>query len=189
MSIGYNTSHTSFFTKGDIVNKLSRVRASLLSNPNIQVVADLDRVHLPQPDGHWSHRVDIYVAPKENLFRVDELQDLMLSLFPDPDLKPDFVDNFRESDLRLGFGLLYFDEPIGSGRIFAQTYLHVTDSDLILPTSFVNGKLASSNIDQIELRRRTLVRLFPNVYLATSIAAKTITKEFSISKSDLEGYR
>lgn len=144
------------------ISKLEQVRAALLANPNIVIVGAPERNFLPGRDGFWSHTIDFHVAPKNGVYNAEELQTLMLSLVPD--LATSCMDQFHQYEREMNFGKLYYDEDIGT-RVTHQK-LTLTDPSMFGAKGFVDGKRV---IDQTEkIRRRTWVRLFPDIAIATA---------------------
>jgi hypothetical protein len=94
------------------VTKLDIVKKALFGNPEIVVVDYHERNYIPsRSSGCWSHTVNIFVAPREGVYSVDKLQQIMLGLIPD--LPPTKKDDFHESPQEVTLGVLYFDEAIG----------------------------------------------------------------------------
>lgn len=163
------------------MSKLTHVQKTLQGNPNITIVGAPERNYLPNVDGYWSQTADFYVAPKTGgVYTAKELQSFMMSLVPG--LAPTCKDDFHESESAVSFGKLYFDEDIGTEAVRREIVL--TDPDLFASAGFVDGKRIIERTQ--EIRRRTWVRLFPNVPIAA--AALRGENEYSISKSDLSKY-
>lgn len=164
------------------MSKLTHVRKALQDNPNITIVGVREQNYLPGGSGGWSHTVDFYVAPKmSGVYTAKGLQALMMSLVPG--LEPTCRDDFHEWDREMEFGKLYFDENIGTKAIRHEIVL--TDEDMFSSEGFVGGKRVIERTEQVQ--RRTWVRLFPNVHIAT--AALKGENDFSISKSELAKHR
>lgn len=166
------------------MSKLTHVRKALQDNPNITIVGAPERNYLPDSDGHWSHTLDFHVAPKiGGVYTAKELQVLMISLVPG--LEPTCRDDFNEWNREMAFGKLYFDEIIGTKAIRHEIVLIFIDEDIFSSDDFVDGKQVIERTEKVF--RRTLVRLFPNVQIAT--AALKGENIFRISKSELSKYR
>ncbi len=163
------------------MSKLTQVRKALEDNPSITIVGAPERNHLPSRDGYWSHTVDIYVAPKtDGVYTVEGLQTLMMSLVPE--LEQTCKDNFSEGDYSMSFGMLYFDEVIGTEAVRREMVL--SDEDMFSSDGFTDGKLIIEYVNDV--KRRTWVRLFPNVEIAT--VALLGENQYEISKKDLAKY-
>ena len=164
------------------MSKLTQVRTALEDNPGIAIVGAPECNHLPNRVSYWSHTVDFHVAPKTGgVYTAGELQALMMSLVPE--LEPNQKDDFWESDLAMQLGKLYFDEEIGTEVVRREIVL--SDEDMFSSPGFVDGKCTIQRTERVQ--RRTWVRLFPNIQIAT--AALEGADGLSISKSRLSRYR
>lgn len=161
------------------MTKLEQVRKALQENPDIVIVGAPEFNYLPGRSSYWSHTVDFYLAPRNTgVYEAKELQSMMKSLIPE--LTPTTVDDFRDGGKggSLSFGKLYFDEEIGTETVRRELVL----SDLtIAPDNFVEGKLVIDGTEAI--RRRTWVRLYPNILIAAE--ALQDKNQYSISKEEL----
>ncbi|MGC1176598.1 MAG: hypothetical protein WA843_00870 [Candidatus Saccharimonadales bacterium] len=144
--------------------KMQIVVDSLRANPDVVIVGGYEKNYLasgewPNPDGYWSRTLDIYTHPKNPMYNVDELNELMFSLVPE--LKPTLSDRFRggeRQDGELELGKLYYDEAIGTAALSATVQLKeglsVVRSGLLTPQWKVE--------ETKKLNQRTWVRVFPD---------------------------
>ena len=65
------------------MSKLSVVRKSLKENQEVIIVQVITHNYLPGMDERLSHTVDFWVAPRNGLYTVDELQAFMMRLVPE----------------------------------------------------------------------------------------------------------
>lgn len=163
------------------MSKLTHIRKALQNNPNIKIVSAPERNYLPNRDGFWSHTVDFYVAPTGGVYTAKELQELMISVIPE--LAPTCKDDCRDWGHELQFGRLYFDEDIGTEIIRREIVL--TDEDMFTCGGCIDGKRIIEGSEKV--RRRTWVRVFPNVKIAEE--ALTGKNEYRISKNELSRHR
>src|SRR3989344_3312467 len=160
------------------MSKLTHVRKALQENPNITMIGENECNYLPGRYGFFSHTVDFLVAPTRGaVYDTNELQVLMMSLVPE--LKCTQKDDFRDYHDEIMFGVLYFDEEIGTEVTRREIVL--TDPDMFACSDFVDGKRIIEHT--YLLQRRTWVRLFPN----TQIAALALEgkDKYRISKREL----
>ena len=166
-----------------MMTKLTQVQKVLQENLDITIVDRSEKNYLPGRCGYFSHTMDFYVAPKtDGVYTAENLQTLMMSLVPG--LNPTSKDDFHEErNGHMNFGKLYFDEEFGTEAVRREITL--TDEDMFASDGFVNGKRVIEHTDRV--RRRTWVRLFPNVQIATD--ALKGKNEFGIPKSELEEHQ
>ncbi len=145
------------------MSKLNQVRKALQDNQNIVILGAPEHNYLPTRAGYWSHTVDFFIAPKSGIYTAKELQSFITSLTPG--LEPTTIDNFYESEQELRFGVLYFDEDIGTESIRREVVL--TDQDMFASSGFVSGKRIIEHVEKVQ--RRTWVRLFPNANVAATV--------------------
>jgi len=163
-----------------VKSKTSHVQEALKANKDIEIVEIQESNYLPGKNG-FSHTFDIYVAPKQGIYDAEKLQALMEALVPD--LEPTMSDRFWESDSQMSFGKLYFDETIGTEH--TRREITLTDAGLQSTEGFVEGKKVIESTQ--DLRRRTWVRLYPNVQIAAF--AVDGQDQWSIDKKDLIKYQ
>ncbi len=151
------------------MSKLTEIRRALRDNRNVVVVGVKEVNNLLKEHEYWVHKLTYYTAPREHLFRADELQPFMLSLCPSElGIRPMDIEPFSEAysgRRKLGFGSLNLHEEVGVKTCWEETV--ITDPDLTLPEGFVDNKLIVSKNDR--LLRGITIRLFPTVALATEI--------------------
>lgn len=167
------------------MNMLNAVKRDLFVNPSVEVVDIKVQNYLPYANGYWTETVNIVVAPKKGIYEADKLQELMMQLTPSTECT--CKDDFRESETTLSFGKLYFDEDIGVEKKYLRRDLILTDEDLLKKNfeGFVDGKrVIEEGNDNLAIRRRTWVRLYPNVQVALKVVNEGKC-EFSIDKSKL----
>lgn len=143
------------------VEKMQIVIDSLYSNPDLVVVGGFEEINLqtgerPSPHEEWSHLLDIYTHPKMPIYDAEDLNDLMFGLVPN--LKPDNSRSFAEYKLGLDLGYTYYDEIIGKVALGAT--VAIDEDNSLVRSGFLGAKWHDSNTR--DLRRRTLVRLFPD---------------------------
>jgi hypothetical protein len=164
---------------------LNAVKKDLFANPSVEVVDIRVQNHLPYADGYWTETVNIVVAPMKGIYEADKLQELMMQLTPSTQCT--CKDDFRESETTLSFGKLYFDEDIGVEKRYLRRELIITDGDLLKKElkDFVDGKcVIEEGNDNIAIRRRTWVRLYPNVQVALKVVNEGEC-EYGIDKNKL----
>lgn len=167
------------------MDKLTTVRDALEANPDIVIVDVRDYNYIPERDGYWSHTVDFIVAPKKGIYSADKLQELMITLVPA--LNPTTTDKFRQWDWEMAFGKLYFDEEVGTEEIAINRKITLTDEKLFSMEGFQNGQRTIEVHKKEPLRRRTWVRLYPNVEIAL-LALKGI-HEHNIPPNELRKWK
>ena len=74
---------------------------------------------------------------------------------------PTMRDDFHGGDHHMGFGKLYFDEPVGTTTTTGTRTVTITDADVPHPAGFTNGEVVDTTSTKM-LMRRTLVRVYPD---------------------------
>ena len=149
------------------MTKLTQVRKALKKNLKIKIVHEEDWNCLPYrsgPDdaGGPSQILDFYTALKSGAIEaVEDLQTLMMSLIPD--LKSTSKIDFRDLGHKIGFGSLQFVEKIATETIRREVIL--TDKEVVPSGGLIDDKHETKTVRQLE--RLILVRVFPNIQIAT----------------------
>ena len=128
-----------------------------------------------------SHIVAFYVAPKNGLYEVNELQTLLESLLPD--IIPSRKEDFFKLGPYLMFGHLFLLEEIGTQVI--HTSIEIKDDLIELPDDFVDGKYVYD--DKLSIMRCMMIKLFPNELIAKEAMKGNF--EEKINKFDLVKFR
>ncbi len=172
-------------------SKLAQVKETLRGRSDIVVVNELTETlnvnNIITHGGGWAENVKFSVAPAVTTYDPEALQRLMISLVPEhmqPTAQYDFQ-FYRTSHVlpkgSLHIGRLYFEEDIGKVKL---TGIVVTEDpeflqNVIRVQNKVSGPLAfeqgSGAIEQeITLRRRTWVSLFPDLASAGKDASSVV---------------
>ena len=168
------------------MSKLTIVRQSLETNPEVVITKVFEKSYLPGRDGFWSHTMDFFVAPKNGLYTAEELQKFMMGLVPEglqPTCKDDFSQYDQNSDLSLG--KLYFDEDIGQEKVTRICTL--TDEQLFNVSKFINGQRTIE--ESRAYQRRTWVRPFPSESLVRDLLEGKLSSEYRIRPEELKRYQ
>ena len=168
------------------MSKLSIVKQSLETNPEVVIAKVFENNYLPGRNGYWSHTMDFWVAPKNGLYTAEELQEFMMGLVPEG-LEPTSKDDFRKYDKKsdLSLGKLYFDEDIGQEKVTRICTL--TDEDLLNVSGFVDGQRTIE--ESRPYQRRTWVRPFPNEALVEDLLEGKLGSKYSIRPEELKRYQ
>ena len=92
------------------MEKLDIVREMLRQNSGVVVIGEQEKTNIGSH--HWGHTVDIYVAPTDGLYTVEELQKFIASLVTELSVPPTMIDRFHDAGVKMNFGVLYYDEEI-----------------------------------------------------------------------------
>ena len=130
----------------------------LEARPDVDVIAIRPRGYAILSTDTWSDWVDLLVAPTTGIYSVKGLQDFMLGLTT---IVPTMRDDFHGGDHHMGFGKLYFDEPVGTTTTTGTQTVTITDADVPHPAGFTNGEVVDTTSTKM-LMRRTLVRVYPD---------------------------
>lgn len=168
------------------MSKLTIVRQSLETNPEVVIAKVFENNYLPRRNGYWSHTMDFCVAPKNGLYTAEELQEFMMSLVP-KGLQPTCRDDFRQYDENsdLSLGKLYFDEDIGQEKVTRICTL--TDEELLNVSGFVNGQRTIE--ESRPYQRRTWVSPFPSKALVYDLLEGKLSSEYSVRPEELRRYQ
>ncbi|MFA5887555.1 MAG: hypothetical protein WC852_02500 [Candidatus Nanoarchaeia archaeon] len=147
------------------MSKLSIVRQTL-EEKAIIVHVEEENIPLNLCMG-WPHKVDFYIAPKEPLYKADELNAFMDSLIPD--MEPSYKTYFKQEKEALITGALCFDEKIGELRTKYERFITITDMDMIKNCEWANGKFLIDSIEQRDYMRRISVRPYPNAEIIEEV--------------------
>ena len=170
------------------MSKLTIIRQSLETNPEILIAKVFEENYLPERKGHLSHTIDFWVAPKNGLYTAVELQAFMMCLIPE-ELEPTYKDNFlhlhhdRKSDLI--FGKLYFDENIGQEKVTRICTL--TDEELLNTSKFINGQRIIEESQPYQ--RRIGVRPFPSEAFVEDILRGKLSSDLRVKPKELKRYQ
>lgn len=168
------------------MSKLTIVRKSLETNPEVVIAKVFEKNYLPGRDGYWSHTMDFWVVPKNGLYTAKKLQDFMMSLVPEG-LEPTSIDDFRQYNKKssLDLGKLYFDEDIGQEKVTRICTL--SDEELLNVSGFVNGQRTIE--EDRPYQRRTWVSLFPNKALVRDLLEGKLNSVYNVQPKELKRYR
>lgn len=156
------------------MSKLNDIKAALEDNPQVTIIS----VKSSKPSA-WNDWWDIVVTPREGLYSGAELQQFMDNIVPIP---ATMSDKFWESEHLLTFGKLYFDEVIGTATTRGSKTITVTDPDVTLPEGYDERGTKIISLDKVvELKRRTLVWVYPDEDYARHRATGTGTHEIDMS--------
>lgn len=150
------------------MNLKERIEESLKANPgNVALIGSIE-IYTNQDEGHFLSAVykqiplEVYyfVAPKQGLYEVEELQEFMQQLIPlDYDRK---MSNFLIRGKQMRFGALHFKEEVA--REYTQKKTTFTVTDRSLSESF--EPIVKEEADEREIRRDIEVYVFPNEEIA-----------------------
>lgn len=170
------------------MSMLKEVKGDLYANKGIVIVDIQVASHIPDRDGYWSETVNIIVAPKKGIYEVDKLQLLMEQLVPSVGYT--CKDSFRGGGGNISFGKLYFDENIGLEKKYVCREIMLDDEGLLAKNlhGFIEGKCLIETRENIVLRRRTWVCLYPNVQIALQVVNDGKDK-YSINRDKLLRYQ
>lgn len=144
-------------------SKLATVRAALAARSDLVILDEDVKVFLPNPRGYFSQEVTIVTAPASGIYVVDELQELMMGLVP---IQATQKDDFRGHEGSMSFGVLYFDEVIGTDVHVGTRTLTLTDPDIEAPSESVDGVQVIDLASTKDVLRRTWVRVYPDLACA-----------------------
>lgn len=146
------------------MSTLSQVRTALEQNPDVVFFENPVKNFLPSADFKYSVFVEIYAAVKHGSYDVEELEGLRTKLIPG--VTPSESQKFTITGGDMIFGVLCYDEKIGTEKISRD--VNLTDEDALWLEGFLNGKLVTEKTTDV--KRRTRIRLYPNVTLARNAA-------------------
>ena len=175
------------------MSKLTEARHALENNPGV-IVAHISGLEYNPTKDKPNHYPCFWVAPKDALYRVNQLQRFMDSLFPQGP-EPDFFHQFGRGDIYLNFGRLGFEDMIG--EIHKPVTFRLFEEGSSVPDGFVHeegtegakGPLVRTDECKDDITRTTMVRVYPSY----TIAANAVEGRCSVAKDymhliDLENY-
>ena len=138
------------------MNKLSVVRQTLEEKA---IIAHVEEENIPLDLCMcWPHKINFYIAPKEPLYKADELNAFMDSLFPGIELS--YKAYFRQEKEALFTGAFCIDEQLGYSVTRIEKDIILEDKELA--KTIEKEKLHSFNVDTRDYMRRIIVRPYPN---------------------------
>lgn len=143
--------------------KLDIVLSELKKNPNVYLAG---MVINPNHGYGWTEAVSIFVAPIKPTYKIDKLNHFMKGLIKD--VKATCLDEaclYMEDGIHLG--RLYYDEDICKIKSVIQSSIEAIDPDALSRSGLKVGS-TTRNTEEI-LRRRTWVRVYPDVNSAQTI--------------------
>lgn len=109
------------------------------------------------------HKLTFCIAPKEPMYKADEMNKFMDSLFTG--IEPTYRSYFRQDKCFLYTGCAYFDEQVGYSVTRIEKDIIITEKDAVN----ANEKLHSFNVNPINLMKRILVLPYPSKDIAEEI--------------------
>lgn len=149
------------------MSMLSDLRAAIEAHPDARLVVEQEQQNFSYDAETWNHFVEIFVAPHRGMYTVNRLNDFMASLTPVPPTMNQPFKGYHNG--RVFWGYLHFDEVIGEVVTTGTRMFTSSDPDLLLPDGAVNGKPLDIT-KTISLKRRTIVRFFPDSIYARKAA-------------------
>ena len=168
------------------MSKLTTVRKSLETNSEAVIAKVFEKNYLFERNGYLSHTMDFWVAPKNGLYTVKELQEFMISLVPngmEPTERFDFRQCNSESELELG--KLYFEENIGQEKV--KRICTITDEELLNVSGFVDGE---KTIEEVRPYKRIIgVLPFPSEAFVGDFLEGKLSSSSRVRPEDLKRYQ
>ena len=136
------------------MSKLSIVRQTLEEKADIvHVEEDKSPISLS-----WPHKVMFYVAPKEPLYRIDQLNAFMDSLFTD--IQPDYKSYFKQGKGCIFTGSMHFDEKVGEYSEKFERIITISDAEAISVIDKNNYWIKEQ--ERHDMKRRIFVMSYPS---------------------------